>query len=129
MTARYQEITALGLKTPLIYFRHLKVSWVKAHQVSFLFIFISMYPRPETQIWLKMYQMKGFIDMEHSLCLCFCFYQVGLCLVSYIANEHSIYHFCIMIKDFPFSFSRVIIVQDFKNVLFVYKPTFFVIFC
>ena len=50
----YQEInvrTASGLKTPLIYFRHLKVqvkvSWVKACQISCLFIFISMYPRPE----------------------------------------------------------------------------------
>ena len=44
-----------------------------------------------------------------------------------------IYHFCIMIKDFPISFSRVITVQDFETVtfyvLFVYKPTFSVIFC
>ena len=43
------------------------------------------------------------------------------------------YHFCIIIKDFFISFSRVIIVQDFETVtffvLFVYKPTFFVIFC
>ena len=38
-----------------------------------------------------------------------------------------------MIKDFPISFSGVIIVQDFETVtfyvLFVYKPTFSVIFC
>ena len=38
-----------------------------------------------------------------------------------------------MIKDFSISFSRVIIVQDFETVtfyvLFVYKPTFSVIFC
>ena len=37
-----------------------------------------------------------------------------------------------MIKDLSISFSRVIIVQDFKtvtfNVLFVYRPTFSVIF-
>ena len=81
-----------------------------------------------------MYQMKRFIDMEHSLCLsvCFCFYQLGLCSVSYTANEYSIYNFCIIIKDFFISFSRVIIVQDFETVtfyvLFVYKPTFSVLF-
>ena len=49
------------------------------------------------------------------LCLCFCFFQLGLCSVSYTANEYSIYHFCIMIKDFHF-FSRVIVVQDFETV-------------
>ena len=80
--------------------------------------------------------MKRFIDMEHSLCLpvCFCFYQLGLCSVSYTAKEYSIYHFCIIIKDFFISFSTVIIiVQDFETVtfyvLFVYKPAFSVIFC
>ena len=36
----------------------------------------------------------------------------------YTANEYSIYHFCIMIKDFHF-FSRVIIVQDFETVTFM----------
>ena len=71
-----------------------------------------------------MYQMKKFIDMEQSpLSIGFCFHQVGLCSVSYIANKYSIYHFCIMIKDLSISFSRVINVQDFKtvilNVLFV----------
>ena len=48
----------------------------------------------------------------------FCFYQLGLCLVSYTANEYSIYHFCIMIKHFSISFSRVIIVQHFETVTF-----------
>ena len=43
-------------------------------------------------------------------------YQLGLCLVSYTANAYSIYHFCITIKDFSISFSRVIIVQDFETV-------------
>ena len=68
-----------------------------------------------------MYQMKRFTDMEHSLCLpvCFCFYQLGLCSVSYAANEYSIYHFCIIIKDFFISFSRVIIVQDFETIAFL----------
>ena len=53
--------------------------------------------------------------------------------ISYTANEHSVYHFCIVIKDFFNSFSRMIIVKDFETVtfyvLFVYKPTFSVIFC
>ena len=60
--------------------------------------------------------------------VCFCFYQLGLCSVSYACNEYSICHFCIIIKDFFISFSRVIIVQDSETVifyvLFVYKPTF-----
>ena len=72
-----------------------------------------------------MYQIKRFIDMEQSPLSMFCFHQLGLCSVSYTANEYSIYHFCIMIKDF--------IVQDIETVtfyvLFVYKPTFSVIFC
>ena len=80
-----------------------------------------------------MYQMKRFIDMKRSPLSMFCFYQVGLCSVSYIANDYSIYDFCIMIKDLSIFFSRVIIVQDFKtvtfNVLFVYKPTFSVVLC
>ena len=48
----------------------------------------------------------------------FCFYQLGWCSVTYRANEHSIYHFCVMIKDFSISFSRVIIIQDFETVIF-----------
>ena len=82
-----------------------------------------------------MYQMKRFIDMEHTFCLpvCFCFYQLGLCSVSYTGNEYSIDQFCFIVKDFFISFSRVIIVQDFETVTFqvliVYKPTFSVIFC
>ena len=58
--------------------------------------------------------------MEHSLCLpvYFCFYQLGLCSVSYTTNEYSICHFCVIIKDFFISFSRVIIVQDFETVTF-----------
>ena len=110
--------TALGLNIPLIYLRHMKVSWIKAYQISCLFILISMYPRPEEQIWLEMYQVKRFIDMKQSPLFMFYFYQVGFCSVSFIADEYSIYHFRIMIKDLSISFSRVIIVQDFKTVTF-----------
>ena len=50
-----------------------------------------------------------------------------MCSVSYTANEYSIYHFFIIIKDFSIYFSRVIIVQDFETVtfyvLFVNKST------
>ena len=61
-----------------------------------------------------------------------CYLMRWCCSISYTAND-SIYHFCFMIKDFFISFSRVIVVQDFETVtfyvLFVYKPTFSVIFC
>ena len=78
--------------------------------------------------------MKRFIiDMEQSPLSMFLLYQLGLCSVSYTANEYSIYHFCIMIKYFSISFSRVIIVHDFETVtfyvLFRYKLTFSVILC
>ena len=57
--------------------------------------------------------------MEQSPLSMFCFYQLGLCSGSYTANEYSIYHFCTMIKDFFISFSRVIIVQDFRPILLI----------
>ena len=53
-------------------------------------------------------------------CHFFGFYQRGLCSVTYTANEYSIYHFCVMIKDFSVFFSRVIIVQDFETVIFMH---------
>ena len=37
----------------------------------------------------------------------------------FTADEYSIYHFCVIIKDFSMSFERVIIVQDFETVLFM----------
>ena len=81
----------------------------------------------------KCIRRKDLVIWNSHLCLCFCFCQLGLCSVSYTANGYSIYHFCIIIKDVFISFSRVIIVQDFETVtfyvLFVYKPTFSVIFC
>ena len=84
-----------------------------------------------------MCQMKRFIQFEqrfiHIWTVTFVYVFAFINLVSYTANEHSIYHFCIMMKDFSISFSRVIIVQDFNEtvtfyVLFVYKPAFSVIF-
>ena len=64
---------------------------------------------------------RSIIDMEQSpLSICFGFYQLGLCSVTYTANEYSICPFCVMIKDFSISFTRVIIVQDFETVIFMY---------
>ena len=111
-------------------------SWLALNLPVFMFVYIH-FNVPPTRITdlVKNVSVESFIDMEHSLCLpvCCCFYQLGLCSVSYTANEYSIYHFCIIIKDFFISFSRVTIVQDFETVtfyvLFVYKPTFSVIFC
>ena len=112
-------------------------SWLVLNLLVFMFVYVyfNVPPTRITDLVIEMYQMKRFIDMKHSLCLpvCFCFYQLGLCSVSYTANEYSIYHFCINIKYFFISFSRVIIVQDFETVTsyvsFAYKPTFSVIFC
>ena len=55
-----------------------------------------------------MYEMKRFIDMEQSPLSRF------LLLSTY---------FCIMIKDFSISFSRVIIVQDFETVFICHLYT------
>ena len=87
-------------------------TWLVLNFPVFMFVYIHVNV-PTTRI-TDLVQMKRFIDMEHSLCqpVCFCFYQLGLCSVSYTANEYSIYHFCITIKDFFISFSRVIIVQN-----------------
>ena len=108
-------------------------SWLVLNLPVFMFVY-THFNVPEYQIWLEMHHMKRFTDMEHSLCLpvCFCFCQLGLCSVSYTTDEYSIYHFCIIIKDFFISFSRVIIVQDFETVTFyvllVHKPILSVIF-
>ena len=79
-----------------------------------------------------MYQMKGFIVMEQSPLSMFLLLSAWFVFSQLSVNEYSIYHFCIMIEDFFISFSRVIIVRDFETVtfyvLFVYKPTFSVIF-
>ena len=82
--------------------------------------------------------MKIFIEMERLplamlLLLSSWFEETGIYSISYIPNKYSIYCFCRIMKDLSISLSRVIIIQDFKtrifNVLFVYKPTFSVVFC
>ena len=82
-----------------------------------------------------MYHMKRFIDMERSPLPIFLLLSSWFVFssVSYIVNECYISHFCVLIKDLSISFSRVVILQNFEtvafNVLFVYKPTFPVVFC
>ena len=120
----------------LVAFASKAQSWLVLNLPVFMFVYIH-FNVPLTRITdlVRNVSDEKTIDMEHLLCLpvCFCFHQLGLCLVSYTANECSIYHFCIITRDFFFFFSRVIIVQDFETitfyVLFVYKRTFSVIFC
>ena len=50
---------ALGLNIPFIYFTHIKVSCVKAYQISCLFIFISIYPLTRLKgLAVEMYRVK-----------------------------------------------------------------------
>ena len=65
--------------------------------------------------------MKRFIDMEHAVTFVYVFAFINLVSVQSVihtANEYSIYHFRILLKDFSISFSRAIIVQDFETVNF-----------
>ena len=84
-------------------------SWLALNLPVFMFVYIH-FNAPPTRITdlVRNVQMKRFIDMEHSLCLpaCFCFYQLGLCSVSYTVNEYSIYLFSIIIEDFLISFLK-----------------------
>ena len=89
-------------------------------------------------IWLEMYQMKSFIEMGQSplfmlLFISSWFDKTGIYSVSYITDEYYINHFGIMIIGSSIPFSRVIIIQDFKtvifNVLLAYKPIFSGVFC
>ena len=84
----------------------------------FIYIHFNVPPTRITELARNVSDEKRFIHWNSHLCPYFCFYELGLCSVSYTANEYSIYHFCVMIKDFSISFSRVIIVQDFETVTF-----------
>ena len=105
-------------------------SWLDLNLLVFMFVYIH-FNVPPTRITdlVRNVQMKRFIDMEQSPLSMFLLLLTWF-VFCYTANEYSIYHFCIIIKDFFVSFSRV---QDFETVtvyvLFVYMPTFSVIFC
>ena len=110
--------------------------WLVVNLPGFIFVYIHFNVPPDinNRFGKKcINQMTRFIiDTEQSPLSIFCFFQFGLCSVTCTANEYSIYHFFITIKDFSISFTRVIIVQDFETVtfyvLFGYKPIS-VIFC
>ena len=74
-----------------------------------MFVYID-FNAPPTRITVLVRNVSDerFIDMEQSLCLlvCFCFYQLGLCSVSYTANECTIYRFSIIIESFLISLSQ-----------------------
>ena len=107
-------------------------SWLVLNLPVFMFVYIhfNVPPTRVTDLVRNVSDEKIYLYGTFTLSA---LYQLGLCSVSYTANEYSIYHFCIITKNFFISFSRVIIVQDFETVtfyvLFVYKPTFSVIFC
>ena len=83
-------------------------SWLVLNLPVFMFVYIHFNAPPTRITDLVRNVSDEKIDMEHSLCLpvCFCFYQLGLCSVSYTANEYSIYHFSIIIEDFLISFVK-----------------------
>ena len=100
----------------------------------FVYFHFNVPPTEITDLITEMYQMKRFIDIERSplsMFLLLLNWFVYSQLYS-IANECSICHFCIMIKDLSIYILRVITIQDFKtvtfNLLLVYKPTFLVVF-
>ena len=48
----------IKIEIPLIYFRHLKVSWIKTDQISCLFIITSIYPPYKTKgLTVEMYSL------------------------------------------------------------------------
>ena len=48
---------------PWVYFRHLKVSWVKAYHISCLFIFTSIYPLTRLKgLAVEIYRMKRLLN-------------------------------------------------------------------
>ena len=65
-------------------------SWLVLNLPVFMFVYIYF----NEQIWLEMYQMKRFIDMEHSLCLplCFCFHRLlSACVQSVIQLMNTLF--------------------------------------
>ena len=91
-------------------------SWLVLNMPVFMFVYIT-FNVPPTRITDL---VRNVSDEKNShLCLCFCFCQLGLCSISYTANEYFIYHFCSLIKDFSISFSNMIIAQDFETVTFL----------
>ena len=51
----------------LIHFGDLKVSWVKAYQISCLFIFTSIYPPTTGTLWNTIECCRGFEDMKDEI--------------------------------------------------------------
>ena len=86
-----------------------------------VYIYFNVPPTRITDLVRNVSDEKNLLLIWNSRpCQFFCFYQLGLCSVTYTANEYSIYHFCVMIKDFSNFFSRVIIVKDLETVIFMY---------
>ena len=76
-----------------------------------------MYLRPKSQIWLEMYQMKRFTDMDESPLSMFFFLSNWFVFSQLLADEYSIYRYCIVIKDLRFLFKSKNY-PSFKNCYF-----------
>ena len=89
------------------------------------FVFVYLYVNvllTRLTVWLEMYQMKIFIEMEQLLLsmlllLSSWFEKTCIYSVSYMPDKYFIYYFCSTIKDLSISFSRVMIIQDFKTTI------------
>ena len=110
-------------------------SWLILNLPVFMFVYIH-FNVPPTRITDLVRNVSGekiYWYGTVTFVYVFASHQLGLCSVNYTADEYFIYHLCSVIKEFSISFPKLIIVQDFVTVtfyvLFVYKPTFSVIFC
>ena len=65
-----------------------------------------MYPRPKSQIWLEMYQMKRFTDMDEPPLSMFLLSSNWFVFSQLLADEYSIYRYCIVIKNLAISFQE-----------------------
>ena len=82
-------------------------SWLVLNLPVFIYMFVcihfSVAPTRITDLARNVSDESLLVWNSH-LCLRFCFSQLGLCSVSYPANEYSIFHFCIMVKEPHFFF-------------------------
>ena len=62
--------------------------------------------RPKSQIWLEMYQMTRFTDMDESPLSMFLLLSNWFVFSQLLVDEYSIYCYCIVIKHLSISFQE-----------------------
>ena len=87
-------------------------SWLVLSLPVFMFVYIHVNV-PPLRITDLVIRWKDLLIWNSQLCLCFCFYQLGLCSVSYTAND-SIYHFWYYDKRLPFLFQEWLLSKTLK---------------